>query len=504
MPNVNDLLIDAKNEGDRAVAQAAYDLLDHIFHVLSPDWISARLVSLHREHREEIVSFMQAELGFANLIHDFGLKSGIGSLPPTYYLDPSVLQNILSLLCSLTVPYLEPFDTKEQQIVLHLIKGAMRRLTEKLVSQLTPQVVPLAESMRAVLSHLQLLQGKFARVVLVEMPVGNSIPVKLLAHFLEGRFRVEVVRVSLSRNSTKREGVRKKDLLEARLQEFGIRESDLLVYVDEWFTGSNFNEILDLLTKFSKASGASGVLPVALMSQDAASHERYASNIAFHDKIAQRLGILGSECRFTLSPIPTRARRAEGAYFFWSEHDRTSGYRKVQALGALMSSIDQAVEELRSDPDALDKARLHYLAHIAEELRRQGDERAISPEMLRGKEVFAEIFEESYGAFLAVRAELDKLDHESNLGISRDGLASFEEICTHVSAKVEGSQAKVCFFAGLFHNEILGRISPSDRYYYRAHAPIIDDLVGDYRLLHELLMEQLVIQVEKLITQTSV
>jgi hypothetical protein len=62
------------------------------------------------------------------------------------------------------------------------------------------------------------------RIVLIEMPVGHSIPTKLLDRLIRrdlGREPV-IIRASLSRNDKAKKGVFRKDLLMHAINDFGL------------------------------------------------------------------------------------------------------------------------------------------------------------------------------------------------------------------------------------------------------------------------------------------
>jgi len=88
-----------------------------------------------------------------------------------------------------------------------------------------------------------------SRILLVDLPVGNSLAVKLLKNLLASKYSVEVIRISLSRNDASTKGITRRDLLERRLREARISNNDIVVYLDEWNTGVNFNKVAGMLRK---------------------------------------------------------------------------------------------------------------------------------------------------------------------------------------------------------------------------------------------------------------
>ena len=185
------------------------------------------------------------------------------------------------------------------------------------------------------------------RIVLIEMPSGNSVPVKMLASLFGKESRVQIVRAALSRKHPTAAGITRRQLLEEQLQQARLRPSDVLVYFDEWETGSNFNTICEFLRKI--VPKGTFVFPAAFQTDAAARHERYNSFCVGHDKLMKAWGVPGDRFRRFIPPLPSTLA---GGYFFWSEHDRTAGYRKMQIHGSVFSSIDETVELLHRDEKA--------------------------------------------------------------------------------------------------------------------------------------------------------
>ena len=215
------------------------------------------------------------------------------------------------------------------------------------------QVTSLLASVRKMGELVSSLAG-VRPVILLEFPIGNSIPTKLLARILEQeKTTFSVVRCGIPRKN-KSGSHTKKDLLVEQLQTgTSLPENCLVVYLDEWNSGANFREICGLLSTQLRSSGVQFV-PAALLSPTSSSHDRYASHVREHDRIVAKSSlrqVVGEDLRFTMAPLATGLVSPAGTQFFWGEYDRLSGYRKMQVWGAVFSSLDCAVALLKSDGD---------------------------------------------------------------------------------------------------------------------------------------------------------
>ena len=104
----------------------------------------------------------------------------------------------------------------------------------------------------------------------MECPVGNTLASKLLLALLtDYGYSVQLVRVTPSRNDRRTLGLTRAELLSRRLDQFGLRSHDLVVYVDEWNTGTNFNRIAGYISQYVGRMPGVFLLPVALLSPNA-------------------------------------------------------------------------------------------------------------------------------------------------------------------------------------------------------------------------------------------
>ena len=204
--------------------------------------------------------------------------------------DPTALVDFNNLIAFLAEDYPgalpEPARTQLQKALEEL----QRLAAASLVSAVLPQAQVLANAVRTIAEYVSPRTASGERVILLDFPVGNTIPTRVVEKILirEG-IRVEVVRVALTRNDSRSRGVTRKEILEARLAERGVQAADTVVLLDEWLSGANFRNVVELLGRIS-AIGDATFLPVGLLTETSSADERFASHVAEHDRVVGRLG----------------------------------------------------------------------------------------------------------------------------------------------------------------------------------------------------------------------
>ena len=317
-----------------------------------------------------------------------------------------------------------------------------------------------------------------SRLVLVELPVGNSLLVKLLVTLLEDLAPTVVIRVSLSRNDSKRAGITRTELLEEKIAEANIQPNEIIIYADEWITGVNFNAICSILRKVVPSD--TFLLPAAVLTDSASGYARYDTFRKDHDKLVGQWGTFGQSFRRTLPPLPSSI---EGQYFFWSERDRMAGYRKMQVHGAVFSSLEASIQELRSDDKALLAASQITLGDLAKEKDLPGSPR-------QGIAAMRAIFEDSYLDYLECREELEQCGEEfAGGGEAEDIDEAVSPLMAIYGRLLNNRKAKVCVCLAMAYAERIGSLDPTDRYYFPGHAPVLIELDGPSARTHELTMD---------------
>lgn len=358
------------------------------------------------------------------------------------------------------------------------------------------EVKALAELFRNTLDVINGLPGlkEYGRIILPELPVGNSIPCKLLEPLLKrAGYTVETTQVALSRNDAKSKGTSREDLLGERLTRVGLREHDLVLYLDEWFSGVNYARLCGCVERILTKHPGVHFLPAAMVKLRRAKAEpRYEQFVAEHTARASKL--TGAPERLRVNVPPTPSQFVTDTEFFWSEHDRTSGYRKMQLLGAIYSSLDVGIEELHTHPDLLLDAKERCLTY----LRDKGVE--VPVDVVRDTRTWIAFFEDGYAEYIKRRDEIASLEHMSNLGECETFESALEEVVSGIERLVKGTPAERCLTVAAFYTRRRCRpeIDPEDRYYFKTHAPIIDDVPPGVRRYHEHLMGHLGRRIDQL------
>ena len=397
--------------------------------------------------------------------------------------DPSVLLNVACLLNIVQIDLPERMSDVRDIRPLTLV--AMTRLAEKWVVSSEHQIAALRQLFSEILGFIDSLSPNLVRVVLLEFPIGNVIPVLLLERLLRGRdLRVERLTVSLSRNDSHRHGVTRAELLQERFETFGVTQNDLVVYLDEWLTGSNFYNLVVKLYKLTKDRGAY-LLPAAAVAESAPVEGRYQTFCDAHDSACDRLGVEGKRFRVAFPVLNFECRSDQE--FFWSENDRLAGYRKMQFFGAIFSSIVGIVEDIHRDERLRSAVRLRFLEVGA--MGRVVDETAIA-QAVQDNRVFTEFFEEGYQDFVSWSQEAATLAFASNLGVISDSDAAFEEITTRLTEMLRGRPAERCVKLALVWAQV-GEVDPRNQHHFRGHVPVVSRLDDELLPLHHAFLEAL-------------
>jgi hypothetical protein len=314
-----------------------------------------------------------------------------------------------------------------------------------------------------------------ARIFLLDLPVGNSLIVSLLRYLLSTEANVQILRVSLSRNDSKREGVTRGQLLAERIGEVGVKVNDVLLYVDEWKTGANFHTICERLQKLTPRGAF--FFPSAVMAQDAVREGRYRSYCKAHDDILRAWGLTGADYRVEFPPLNSPVK-GEG-YFFWSEKDRMAGFRKLQLHGAIFSSIHETIELLQRDKDKLTLTLTVLLGYLAPRYNLPG-----TPE--RALPVLIKLFPSWYRDYQDCKGELELcaegLAQKGQIENLRD---EFDELISVYGKLINKRPAKMAVITATTYLQRFGSLDPTDRYYFDAHAPMLACLKGTAAIMHE-------------------
>lgn len=463
---------------------AAFDQLLNLF----PDGRADALILLHRESKDELLQLFERDRALSQHLQDFVFMYLNVVNDENDILEPSFLQGIGSVFGTVAREYVGGYVASKRdsvrKLMLDLIASIAKDYSERVESQ-TRAIWTLIER---VICENGVVHHK-GRILLIEMPLGNSVPTKLLQYFMHKLgFRVETIRIALARNERASQGTTRKEILAKQLTD--ISKEDLLVYCDEWFSGANFKSLAEHINGITKRAGAT-LLPIGILASGSDRYIADASAIRMHDKIVQQNGF-GSERspRFRIEFPSVRSKFEFPGYFFWGEHDRTSGYRKMQVLGSYLSSVKATLEMLASDQQLLKEASAFVLMDAAEH------HVEIPGDILDHFDSFYMKFHAGLREFRQQEPELRAIEDTTNEGICDE---DFGVANTRVMGKfreVLGEEARFSVEIAILFNIRRGVTEPADRYYLQTHAPIIRDLEDDRRQFHDALMMQLVAKIE--------
>ncbi|MFA7344073.1 MAG: hypothetical protein WC003_07195 [Terrimicrobiaceae bacterium] len=434
-------------------------------------------VNIFREHRDEFENIFRGETSLCKSVVEFRVQVEMAASRYAPNADDSALLGNASMLLFLLILGAERQKAPE---------WLMQNVVESCESLFTAYLATVVDQMDTVCAFLLEIKTSLARlalanprIVLIDLPVGNTIPVLLLNDLLQSLGKTEIIRISLPRNTSPKNGLTRKALLTEYIREANIRPNDIVIYLDEWNTGSNFKAICELLKK--TLSEGSFLLPLALLTKIASTHDRYESMCGYHDKLMERWGHTFQRARITLPRI--RTCLPIETYFFWAEHDRLAGLRKSQIYGAIFSSYDAAIEMLRGDEEKL-KIAISILLAVIRKDETPPQDVGISAGTLR------DLFYEGYDDYQNCRDEARNCAAEFDKGGETDDFSEELEAVTRLNDAVIGNRpAKWAHLIAHYYLQQLGSIDPADRYYFESHAATLVPLKGRMALPHEWTME---------------
>ncbi len=343
-------------------ASEACDALVSILSMLPDSW-ATDLVAATNDNRDAIANLFDEDRGLSRLVR-FLLRELLQFVSsPGDVLEPGSLLNISSLLCTLARPYVDTFAESHRTTIRGQLRGAIDQAVSEAVKRLDTQVRVLGEMIFRLVQEPSLIRHS-GRIVLIELPLGNSIPTKLLHYFFEKHdFNVHLVRVALSRNEKASMGVTRKHLLEDQLTT--LDNSDLVLLCDEWITGSNFRAMIDHIEKIVRAADAR-FLPIGMLAAESDRYQENNSAIRKHKKIVARSGFGETHsARFRVRFPKIQSPLIWRDYFFWGDNDRLAGYRKMQILGSTVSSLKATLTQMLNDDRLLARGHIFFLMAVA-------------------------------------------------------------------------------------------------------------------------------------------
>jgi hypothetical protein len=485
----------AVSEIDKAEHSAdGLDALTQIFGMFPQDWSSGVLKQINA-NRVPLFERFKEDQALARLVRDLLNMIGCAITDRNDILEPELLQNVASLISTIAGPMTSALEETNKLAFRDELYSLEKTIVAELIKRLDSQIRTLGEMVFTIMQERKVIahQGCF---VLIEMPLGNSIPTKLIEYFLRKHsFSVRTLRVALSRNDKSAEGVTRVELLHEQLK--SIQRGDFVIYCDEWITGSNFRNLVDKIDRVISQHECT-FLPIGMLAINCDRFREDISAVRRHKKCIKKHGFGDSQSsrfRVRFPQIESKFLRCE--YFFWGEHDRISGYRKMQAFGAVFSGIKNVLARLASDDHALKEASIRFLSAVAEQRQITGTGEAIPNDILDHFSTFKQLFLKSYESFKESEVELQAIEDTSNLGnVSGSRSSTFAGLIPKFYEKVSGHPAETCVKIAAIYAAGSGETEMADRYYFQSHVPIIFDLEGEELWFHKLFMELAIEKIE--------
>ncbi|MCS3893286.1 hypothetical protein M2171_002419 [Bradyrhizobium japonicum USDA 38] len=243
-------------------------------------------------------------------------------------------------------------DVRNQQRTYPpIVKRIFRDAADGLFEFGRDQAVALAEVADELVKWMQ--HRRFARVTILEMPVGNCVPVEIVRRIAVAReINVDVVEWAFPRNTSKHGGFTVRDAAQKFAQDPRVVSADCILLLDDVLTGSR---LLNIAEALRRAVGLERLAVVGL-------HFAYprgsrkppypARNLTRFDGWATQMGMpFGNKVMPTLPLF----KGDQGDDFFlespsiWIGADFIVGKRKVNLLYNKIDFYEQIARDLASD-----------------------------------------------------------------------------------------------------------------------------------------------------------
>lgn len=446
------------------------------------------LINLYSEYKEENIVRLLEE--FEDEVNDYFGQNPITPIIEDFkkhtnsiqfaalVQDPSGLLHIALLTNVIYLRFAENKSSKKIEILTNAFKDSLAKQISIIIGKSRAQISELGHFLKRI-ATLKLCNDKRS-IYILELPIGNSIPSLLLNKIFRSKgLQSEIISIAINRNDSKIKGTTRKELLKAKLDTLDLSNS-ILIYVDEWITGSNFNNIITILSKISGLE----FLPCAFLSNESTQNEKFPQYKSKFDELCNRLGL---ESEQLLVNLPTLNHTIVSEQkFIWTEIDRIAGYRKLEFVGSIISTFFAIGEVLLEDPQKLNSTLKEAIAEYTK----------LEPET----EIPKELQEKIYSSF-----QYFNLDFVSDL----EEKVKTIELTVNTQFDFETEMGKVIslFENTKGYNEAQPAIniiqyhitktiiSPSSRYFYKGHVPVCLPLEGDEKYLNNLF----IMEIEKIL-----
>jgi len=208
----------------------------------------------------------------------------------------------------------------------------------------------------------QICSSNYKMVSIIEFPLGNIIPIKILAPLFEKNgIEYEIINIATPRNEKKSKGVTYREKIK-ELKGIIYPESELVLFVDEIITGSRFSKTMKELLKVTKSMSID-FLAVGLISplQYKLSKDQARIRTSVIKKLKdQSDSRIGSDHSNIVLPSLPKIKIDHGdpvtyeSPLIWGEEDFVNGVRKVNLIFNLVEQCQYIFSELRQNTKILD------------------------------------------------------------------------------------------------------------------------------------------------------
>jgi len=401
------------------------------------------------------------------LLDDFFIKSQEVPLSQLTE-EPSCILQIIALVNSLHYYIKNENNNTRIEFFEYPLRDSLGSLVIKLVSAAKNQINVLGNAINQIVETTQKIDSKGKSFVILEAPLGNSIPCMILLHQLQEKgVNAKIVSVSLNRNDSKSHGITRNEILKKITEN---NKDNIIIYFDEWVSGDNFNR---LLTYLSKEKGFQ-LIPCAALTEESHNDEKYEKYVLFHDKICKKHELNGQELRFVfpkLNKIVTSIQK-----FVWAENDRLAGYRKLELAGSIYSTIQYTIEDFYYDEDKLKR----LIPVVMKNDMKNEMIQTFTPILIESVKFYIEHFD-------------SLLKDKINADFNPKTISNLEEEGKYLillAQQVEGfdiAKNAIAFCIKYLHSN---NINPYNRYYFQGKVPICEKLSGDELLLNAIFLKE--------------
>lgn len=372
--------------------------------------------------------------------------------------QPSPLFQLYNLTSSLYLYFEEPGRLQSA------LRDAMDSLVKKLVQASSHQLKALFQALQKAILIINTKRPAASPIFILELPLGNSVPCRLLAHLLEQKnIPYEIVKISLNRNDTKKAGITRTQLLQEKLS--GHNEA-FLVYIDEWISGSNFDTITGILAKIKGIT----TVPIALLEYEAATRSNFNKYCQHHEERCKVAGEDSHSLRFIVPKLNENINSEQA--FIWVEHDRITGYRKLDFAGNFIYTMKQLIGSIIDKPGILDQ----FLDQLPAEHQPYNEQ--TRAEIVKQCRNFIDSYWPKWESAIRQNSLFNKEEPEQ---IVISALAMLQNTTDFADVQFAIESAK-----GLLSQHI----DAINRYPYKELVPYCEPLAGEELLAHQLFIKE--------------